>query len=319
MLYQVRDEGPADARDQAQGLPEIDSTLVRRLIAAQFPQWAGLPVRPVVPGGWDNRTFRLGDHLTVRLPSGPGYAAQVHKEHRWLPVLAPHLPLPIPTPLAKGVPADDYPYHWSVYRWIDGQTASADRIDDLTEFAASLAGFLVVLQRIEPTGGPAAGPHSWFRGGPLQTYDAETRRAIEALDGRIPTDIIPTDMATAVWETALAAAWREAPVWFHGDVAVGNLLVEDGRLAAVIDFGCSGVGDPACDVTIAWTLLSGDSREVFRAVVGVDPATWARGRGWALWKALITLEPVAGDPGSAQAASARHVLDEIFTEYRESI
>ena len=215
--------------------PSIDVPLVSRLVAAQFPQWAYLPITPVRLSGWDNRTFRLGKDMTVRLPSDEAYTPQVDKEHRWLPILAPQLPLPVPVPLAKGVPAEGYPFNWSVYRWVHGENASLERIDNLSEFATALAGFLTALQRIDPSDGPAAGQHSFFRGGPLETYGAETRRAIKALRGEVAGGT-----ATAVWETAIAATWHGTPVWFHGDVSSGNLLVRDGRLAGVIDFGCSG-------------------------------------------------------------------------------
>ncbi len=283
----------------------IDVALVRRLVAAQFPHWAALPVRPVALGGWDNRTFHLGDDMTVRLPSAAGYVAAVEKEQRWLPFLAPRLPLPIPAPIAKGVPGEGYPWPWSVNRWLDGENATLDRIVDLTRFAEGLAAFLVALRRIDPTGGPLAGAHSFSRGASLTVYDDETRRAIATLAGRIDGAA-----ATAVWEAALAATWHGSPVWFHGDVAAGNLLVRDGRLAAVIDFGTSGVGDPACDLVIAWTLLSGASRTAFRAALAGDDAMWARGRGWALWKALITYDDV--DP--AKAADARRVIDAVLDE-----
>jgi aminoglycoside phosphotransferase (APT) family kinase protein len=267
---------------------------VERLIAAQFPWWAHLPITPVQPGGWDNRTFRLGDTMTVRLPSTPGHAGQAEKEQRWLPVLAPHLPLPIPVPLAGGVPGEGYPFGWSVYPWLDGEPASPARIADLVEFAETLAGFLAALGRIDPTGGPPPASHGGFRGTPLLTYDDETRRAVAALGDRIDGAA-----ALALWDAALTATFDGPPVWFHGDVAAGNLLVREGRLAAVIDFGCAGVGDPACDLAIAWTLLHGESREAFRAALDVDDSTWLRGRGWVLWKALITLAG-SGDPGGAR-------------------
>lgn len=290
----------------------MDVRLVERLLATQFPQWAHLPITPASPQGWDNRTFRLGTDMSVRLPSAAAYSLQVEKEHRWLPRLAPHLPLPIPVPLAKGMPAEGYPWHWSVYRWIEGDTARADRIGDMSAFATTLAHFLAALQRIDAAGGPPPGPHNFFRGGPLPTYEGEARQAIAALG-----DTIDGDAATAVLEAALAATWRGSPVWLHGDVAAGNLLVSDGRLRAVIDFGCSGVGDPACDVTIAWTLLSGESREAFRAGLPVDRATWARGRGWTLWKGLITLaEYIDTDP--LKAAEARRVIDEVLDDHRTS-
>lgn len=286
----------------------IDLPLVRRLVATQFPQWADLSITPAVPQGWDNTTFRLGTNMSVRLPSAAGYTPQIEKEHRWLPKLAPHLPLPISVPLAKGNPGEGYPFNWSVYRWSEGEAASLAHINDLSEFATTLANFLVALQQVDPTGGPSPGLHSAYRGGPLTTYDAETRSAIAALE-----DEIDIEATTEVWETALAATWHGPPAWFHGDVAVGNLLVKDGRLSAVIDFGCSGVGDPACDVVIAWTFLPGESRQAFHSVLPVDSATWARGRGWALWKALIKLaEHLNSNP--FKAGEARRVLGEVLAD-----
>jgi aminoglycoside phosphotransferase (APT) family kinase protein len=288
---------------------DIDEALVRRLLVAQFPQWADLPITPAVPQGWDNRTFRLGEHMTVRLPSADRYAAQVEKEHRWLPRLAPYLPLPIPVPLARGAPASDYPWPWSVYRWIEGETATTGRIADSRRFATALARFLTALQRIDTTDGPPPGPHNFFRGGPPRVYDTETRQAIIALE-----DEIDTGGATAVWEAALAATWHGSPVWVHGDVATGNLLIKDGRLSAVIDFGTSGVGDPSCDLAIAWTLFEGNARDAFRASLGLDGATWARGRGWTLWKALITLSDHKGTVTPVER-EARRVIDEVLADH----
>jgi aminoglycoside phosphotransferase (APT) family kinase protein len=231
--------------------------------------------------------------MSVRLPSGQGYAAQVRKEQRWLPLLAPHLPLPIPTPIALGSPAHGYPWEWSVYGWLPGRPAARHRIPDLAAFAADVAGFLTALQSIESAGGPEAGPHNFFRGGELAVYDDETRRAIRTLGERI-------DGAAAlrIWERALATPYASAPVWVHGDVAANNLLVRDGRLSAVLDFGSSAIGDPACDLVLFWTFLRGGARDRFRDAVTADRDAWARARGWALWKALITL---AGG-GTAPAA-----------------
>jgi aminoglycoside phosphotransferase (APT) family kinase protein len=286
----------------------VDAALVRRLVRSQFPEWGDLPVVPVEIDGWDNRTFHLGDDMTVRLPSAAGYAASVEKEQRFLPFLAPWLPLQVPVPLAKGVPGEGYPFHWSINRWLHGETAARERIADLSAFAATLAAFLTALQGVDASDGPLAGPHSFFRGGSLATYDEETRRSIDALAGRIPED-----RALAVWEAALSTTWSRDPVWFHGDVAAGNLLVEDGRLVAVIDFGTSGVGDPACDLVIAWTMFSGASRETFRSALPLDPGTWARARGWALWKALITL---AANVDDAEAAPApRREIDDVIADH----
>lgn len=267
------------------GRAGIDAALVRRLVAAQFPQWAELPVRPVPVEGWDNRTYHLGDELTVRLPTHEAYAAAVEKEDRWLPVLAPRLPVPVPVPLGLGQPSEEYPHHWSIRPWLHGRTTSRDTVPDLDAFAGELAEFLLALQKADTTDGPKAGAHSFYRGAPPAHYDEETRRCLAALEGRIDTEA-----ATAVWDAAITSAWQGPDVWFHGDVAHGNLLVEDGRLAAVIDFGTSGVGDPACDLVIAWTFFDGSSRETFREAVGQDDGTWARARGWALWKSLLGLE-----------------------------
>jgi aminoglycoside phosphotransferase (APT) family kinase protein len=302
-----------DGKPAQAALPVIDEHLARRLVDSQFPQWADLPLTPVELSGVDNRTFRLGQHMTVRLPSAQCYALQVDKEQRWLPRLAPRLPLPIPTPAAIGVPGDGYPYRWSIYSWLEGEPAEVGAIGDLTEFATTLAGFLLALQHIDAAGGPGPGPHNFFRGGPLTTYAAESTRAINALG-----DEIPGDAVRAVWDHAIAASWAGEPVWFHGDVAEGNLLVRDGQLSAVIDFGTSGVGDPACDLVIAWTLLSGPSRDAFRRTLGVDTGTWSRGRGWALWKALITLvEHRDRDPRAATAS--RRVIEAVVADHAQQI
>ena len=289
---------------------DVDVALVRRLVDIQFPQWANLPIRPVEFGGWDNRTFRLGEDKSLRLPSAARYSSQVEREHRWLPRLAPLLPLPIPMPLRMGAPADDYPWHWSVYRWLDGESAAIWHISNQERFAANLAEFLVAFQQINTAGGPVPGQQNFFRGGDLSVYDAETRHCIARLHGRIDADV-----ATAVWEAALNAKWFGSPVWFHGDVSAGNLLVKGGELCGVIDFGCSGIGDPACDLSITWTLFSGTSREAFRAALPADDATWARGRGWTLWKALITLAKHI-DSNPIEAGKARYVIEEVLADHK---
>lgn len=279
---------------------DITLRLVSELVATQFPAWADLVVRPVPLDGWDNTTFRLGNDMLVRLPSAERYVAQVEKEHRWLPRLAGHLPLPIPRPLARGVPGSGYPFPWSVYRWLSGEPASAGSVQDLVRFAADLAAFLAALYRIDPEGGPDPGPHSFFRGGPVATYDAEARAAIAALAG-----VIDARAAGAVWDAAVLAPHAVIPIWVHGDVAPSNLLVVDGHLSAVIDFGCSAVGDPACDLVVAWTFFTGESRRAFRAALALDDAAWARARGWALWKAAVTLAREHGAGQDAVSAALR--------------
>ena len=288
----------------------IDASLVRRLIATQFPQWSDLEVRPVEPGGWDNRTFRLGDRMTVRLPSAEHYVAQVEKEHHWLPRLAPHLPLPIPVPLAKGTPGEGFPWRWSVYRWLPGETLAVERVTDLRDVAKDLTRFLRAMRQADTAGGPLPGDHNFHRGGPPGFYDAQTRQALTLLEGEVDTAA-----AREAWEAALAAPFEGMPVWFHGDIAWGNLLVEHGRLSAVIDFGTSGVGDPACDLAIAWTFFHGESRDVFRDGMALDRGAWARGRGWTLWKALIVLAGMTGAPAS-ERAKQRAVIEDVLMDHR---
>jgi aminoglycoside phosphotransferase (APT) family kinase protein len=289
----------------------VETKQVRRLLEEQFPHWAGLALEPVAQGGWDNWTFHLGSDMLVRLPSASGYATAVEKEHRWLPALARQLPLPIPVPLAQGKPSAHYPHPWSIYRWLDGVTATAERIADPVRFAVDLAGFLAALQSIDAADGPQPGVHNWYRGGSLRTYDKETQGALEQLAGRVDVEL-----ARDIWASALGARWDGADRWFHGDVAEGNLLLHDGQLAAVIDFGTCGVGDPACDLAIAWTLLSADGRQAFRDRLSVDALSWRRGRGWALWKALSTCSYIYQDAGDVEAlARSKRVLDEIFSEY----
>ena len=266
----------------------------------QFPEWAHLAVAPVDLDGNDNTTFRLGEEFSVRLPSADAYVPQVDKEHRWLPFLAPQLPLPIPEPLARGAPALGFPRPWSVYRWQLGEPAIAARVPDKTRFAIDLAGFLAALYAIDATGGPAAGAHSFFRGGPIAVLDSDVRQAITTL-----ADELDADAATAVWEAALTTVWARPPVWLHGDITNSNLLVVHGELSAVLDFGCSAVGDPACDLAIAWTFFVGESRKAFRSALTLDEATWTRGRGWALWKALITQAHVVRSHGAAPDAAPR--------------
>ena len=292
----------------AQTRVPIDTSLVEQLIAEQFPRWAHDSVVPVEEQGNDNRTFRLGDELSVRLPSAERYASHVGIEHEWLPRLSGQLPLPIPTPVGRGRPGCGYAWSWSVNRWLQGQPASLDRIGDLVTFADDLADFLGRLRSLDAAGAPSPGPHNFFRGGSLAAYDAETRTCIEAL-----TSEIDAVRATGVWETALASSWSEPPVWFHGDVAPDNLLIESGKLCGVIDFGQLAAGDPACDVAIAWTLFSGDSRHAFRTRLAIDDATWARGRGWALWKALLHLHSAVKD-GRLDETGSRRVLHEVLVD-----
>ncbi len=289
---------------------DTDVSLVGRLVAAQFPRWADLPIEPVRSAGTDNAIYRLGNDMVVRLPRNESRIGPLEKERRWLPTLAPLLPLAVPVPLAKGMPAEDYPWEWSVYRWLEGETATVERIADPGHAANDLAQFVAALQRVDPTDGPAPGEHNFFRGVPLAARDAPARTAIASLHGTIDVGAV-----TAAWEAALRApAWQRPPVWIHGDLSSGNLLVMEGRLSAVIDFGCLGVGDPACDLMVAWTLLSGESREAFRAALSVDDATWARGRGWALSWALIFI-PYYLNTNPVGVRDARRTIAEVLADH----
>jgi aminoglycoside phosphotransferase (APT) family kinase protein len=272
---------------------------VRRLVDTQFPEWRSLPIEPVALDGWDNTTYRLGDHLSVRLPNDDAYVPQVEKEHRWLPVLARGLPLAVPEPVAIGTPSDAFPRPWSVRTWIEGEpaaTTSADR----GRLAQRLGAFVRALHLVDARTGPVAGPHSFFRGGPLHVYDRETRDAIARLAGRIDGRAV-----AETWEKALASRWEPPPVWVHGDMAPSNLIVQGGELVAVIDFGCAAVGDPACDLVVAWTFFDAAERNLFQSEIALDDDTWDRARGWALWKALRVLVHEANGEGAATDAARR--------------
>jgi len=260
---------------------ETDEALVHRLLAAQFPQWAELPIEALPAGGTDNAIYRLGDELSVRLPRRRGWATgSLDKELEWLPKLAPLLPFPVPTPVARGAAGEGYPHEWAIYTWLDGEDAASVPLD-LPRAAVDLAALLAALGRIDPAGGPPPGN----RGGPLRPRDEPTRAAIDALG-----DAIDAAAVTAAWEAALAAPeWDRPPVWIHGDLDARNLLVRDGRITGVLDWGCACVGDPACDVKVGWAVLDAETRPIFRELLEIDDATWARGRGWALSQAVLAL------------------------------
>lgn len=286
----------------------IDAELVQRLVSHQFPQWQRRPVVPVSRQGCDNRTFRLGDDLSVRLPSAAGYVAGIAKENSCLPLLAPHLPLDVPVPVATGRPTAEYPFPWSVRRWLPGGTVDRAGRLDRSMLAQDLGDFLVGLRQVPTNGGPLAGRHSFYRGCHPGVYGDEVQAALTALSAGVDVDA-----CHRIWDVAQRSAWTGDPVWFHGDVAVGNLLVQDGRLSAVIDFGTCGVGDPACDLVMAWTYFTGDDRARFRRAVALPDDAWNRARGWALWKALITL---AGSTAGADRSEAGRILTEVLTDAR---
>lgn len=285
---------------------KIETHLVRNLIQEQFPQWKDLEIVPIVPGGWDNRTFRLGRDKLVRLPSAEAYAVQVEKEQTWLPRLAPYLPLSIPEPIGLGVPGYGYPWHWSIYRWIEGEAASSVLISDKREIATRLGEFLRALHSIDIDEGPVPSNHNFFRGGDLSIYDKETRRALQKLDHAINPKI-----AQAIWEEGLSTQWESPPVWVHGDLSPGNLLLQNGRLTSVIDFGMLSVGDPACDLAIAWTYFDKESRSSFIDLLQLDKDTWNRGRAWVLWKYLIVASGIS-DTNEVEKNLAWGILNQLL-------
>jgi aminoglycoside phosphotransferase (APT) family kinase protein len=258
----------------ADGL-EVDEALVRRLLAEQFPQWADRRLRRVELPGTVNAVFRLGDELALRLPRLDGPTEPGGKELEWLPRLAPRLPLEIPVPIAQGRPTDDYPWFWDVHTWVGGDTATVEEIDAI-QAARDLAAFVAALQQVDPAGAPPG------RGIPLAERDREIRYWLARFGG--------DPAVSAQWERALAAPpWDGPPVWRHGDLDVRNWLVRNGRLSGVIDWGSMGVGDPACDVMVAWKLHSAAARDAFREALPADDATWEQARGWALSQAVAIL------------------------------
>jgi aminoglycoside phosphotransferase (APT) family kinase protein len=288
------------------GEVETDVALVRRLLSAQFPQWAELPIELIISYGTDHDIYRLGDGLAARLPRIGWATAQAAKEAEWLPRLAPQLPLAVPVPLAIGHPGEGYPYDWSVCTWLLGENANGT-IDDLSQAAVDLAAFIAALRRLDTAGAPVRPPHK--RGGPLAEADDDVRRSITELGDRI-------DGAAALrsWDESLAApVWDGPGVWVHGDLLPGNLIVTDGRLSGVIDFGCLNVGDPACDLQPAWNVFAGVSRELFRTELDVDDASWLRGRGWALLQAVVAL-PYYWDTNPGMIRQALHALSQVLAE-----
>jgi aminoglycoside phosphotransferase (APT) family kinase protein len=285
---------------------DTDVALVRRLLAAQFPHWADLSIDLVDSYGTDHDIYRLGDDLAARLPRIGWATRQAAKEAEWLPKLAPHLPLAIPTQLARGQPAEGYPLEWSVYEWLPGENANGT-IDDLNQAAIDLAAFVRALRRIDWSGAHPRSPGS--RGGPLAELDEPVRRSIAELGDRIDGEA-----AVRSWEESLhASAWHGPDVWVHGDLLPGNLLVLDGRLAGVIDFGCLNVGDPACDLQPAWNVFAGPNRARYRAELEVDDASWLRGRGWALFQAVVAL-PYYWDTNPGMIRQASHALAQVLAD-----
>jgi aminoglycoside phosphotransferase (APT) family kinase protein len=290
-----------------EGERAIDAALVRALLTAQFPAWADLPLERLPIGGTDNAIFRLGGDMTVRLPLIASAAGQAEKEARWLPRLAPHLPLAIPTPLALGQATTLYPLSWAVYRWLPGNDALRVPPRDRKRAARDLAGFIVALQAIDTTQAPDDPRLRAGRGGPLAPRDVPVRAALRRSEG-----LLDVGAATALWERVLAApAWQGSPRWLHADLHPANLLTMNGMLSAVIDWGSLAIGDPATELIAAWAVLDDDGREILRGTLDVEDAAWVRGKGWALSMAVIAL-PYYIDTNPVLAAVARRILGELL-------
>ena len=279
----------------------INVELAQKLIAEQFPKWAHFPISPVSHSGWDNRTFHLGQDMVIRLPSAEEYAPQILKECLWLPKLSRQVSFKIPKPMGLGYPSEIYPWHWSINTWIDGSSLNQEPNVDLKQLAKVLAQFLKEFEAADAHNGPEAGKHNFYRGASLTHYDHEMQDAIPKIENDKQREI-----AGKLWHEAVSSKWEHLPVWVHGDIATGNLLIKDGGLEAVIDFGQLAIGDPACDLVIAWNFFDTDSRAIFKKSMNLDECTWIRAMGWCLWKTLCW--PVKGTP-------VERILNDLYQGY----
>ena len=288
--------------------PTLD--LARKLIAEQFPECASLPIVDVEKQGHDNRTYRLGEHMLIRMPTAADYALKVPKEQELLPGLAKRLSVSIPAPIKMGKPSTDYPYPFSIYKWLSGKSINLLTLtaQDKEQLAFDLAKFLKELQSITDVEGPEPGQHNWWRGDHVSVYDKGAREQITEL-----AEVIDVTRALALWERACETKWNKQPVWIHGDFAIGNILMDGEKLSAVIDFGGAAVGDPACDLVIAWTYLSGKAREIFISEMDMDSDTWLRARAWAVWKATFELCQIA-DKNSSEAKTQKIIIAEAIDD-----
>lgn len=286
---------------------DIDISLVRELLKAQFPLWANLEIKPIRSMGTDNAMYRLGSDLCIRLPRIIEAAKGIEIEQKWLPKIAPQLPLTVPVPLGYGKPYGNYVWPWSIYRWVEGENAFDEPlIGDKPQAAIDLAQFIRALQQIDPTNAPLSP-----RGVPLATLDAEVRCAIKSLK-----DVVDTKALQAVWDDCLGAPmWDKPSVWIHGDLLPGNILVHNNKISAILDFSSVGIGDPACDAIPAWGIFSCGTRVDFRSHLGIDNATWRRGRGWALSIAVIAL-PYYQHTNPDFVAVAHRMIREIIHDFK---
>ena len=286
--------------------PTLD--LARKLIEEQFPEYASLSIVDVEKQGHDNRTYRLGEHMLIRMPTDADYALKVLKEQELLPQLAKRLSVSIPAPIKMGKPSADYPYPFSIYKWLSGKSINLLTLTDQEkeQLAFDLAKFLKELQAINDIEGLAPGQHNWQRGAHVSVYDKGAREQIAEL-----LEIIDVSKALTLWDRACETKWNKPPIWIHGDFAIGNILMDSGKLSAVIDFGGTAVGDPACDLVIAWTYLSGKARQIFISKMDMNADTWLRARAWVLWKATFELCQIV-DKNSTEALLQKQIIDEVI-------
>ena len=264
----------------------IDENLVKNLIESGFPKYSNLSITPVKQQGHDNRTFHLGNEMLIRVPSSKRYAKKVSKEQEWLPKISPNVSFKIPKPIHIGKPSKDYPYNWSIYEWIPGESLNLlpkDKVN-LEEVAKKLAKFIKELHKIDVSGAPKAGKSTFYRGCSPKFYDDDTRNYLDKL-----RNIIDYPKALKIWENAINSEWEKNPVWIHGDLAIGNILIKDNKVNAIIDFSGMAIGDPACDIVLYWNLFDKGSKDIFRSELDLDKDTWNRARGWALWKASFEI------------------------------
>lgn len=294
-------------------LINIDEKLVKALIQSQFPNWSNLDIKPVENMGHDNRTFHLGDKMSVRLPSGKSYSYQSTKEQIWLPFLSDRLSFNIPQIVAVGKESDIYPFTWSVCKWLDGDLPSTNNITDMNLFAYDLASFLKELQSIDCCGGPLAGEHNFHRGGDISVYNLGYLELVDNL-----CDVIGIDksLLLEIWNLGLSSKWMKKPVWVHGDLVSTNMLVLDGKLSAVIDFGILGVGDPACDLSMYWTFFDKESREIFKSKLNLDESTWDRARAWVIWKQLFDFQYYITD--NSKTSNLKNIIFNLIDEYKQN-
>lgn len=286
----------------------ITPDLARKLIDKQFPEFADLPIVSVEQQGHDNRTYRLGKDMLIRMPTAESYALKVPKEQALLPKLAPHLTFSIPVPIKMGTPSKDYPYPFSIYKWLEGKSLNLLVLDNdcLEKFAFDIAKFLKELQGVDNVDGPAPGQHNWWRGDHVSVYDEGARDQIAKL-----SSIINSNKAIQLWEKACKTRWNKNSVWIHGDLSIGNILIKNGSLSAIIDFGGMSLGDPACDLVIAWTFLKDKERHIFIREMALDKETWLRAKAWALWKATFELCEIA-DKNSPEAHVQKRIIQDVL-------